>query len=57
MGDTKMKEDKTKYDKFKVKPVICSVCKMEVEEGWTMDYKDNLIAAKKCGCNVDWMGT
>jgi len=53
MGDSKMKEDKAKYDKFKVKPVICSVCKMEVEEGWTMDYKDNLIAAKKCGCNVD----
>ena len=46
-----MKEDKTKYEKFKV--VICPTCKMEVECGWDIDYKDNVIPVKKCGCNVD----
>ena len=54
MGDTKMKEDKIKYNKFKV--IICPTCKMEVEQGWDIDYKDNVIPVKKCGCNVDWVG-
>tara|TARA_Y100001951_G_scaffold65602_1_gene52669 strand:+ start:28 stop:180 length:153 start_codon:yes stop_codon:yes gene_type:complete len=50
VGD-KMKEDKTKYQKFKV--TICPTCKMEIEQGWDIDYKDNVIPVKKCGCNVD----
>jgi hypothetical protein len=51
MGSVRMKEDKAKYEKFKV--VICPVCKKEVECDWDIDYKDNVIPVKKCGCNVD----
>ena len=46
-----MKEDKAKYEKFKV--VICPTCIMEIVCGWVIDYKDNVIPVKKCGCNVD----
>jgi hypothetical protein len=46
-----MKENKSKYEKFRVK--ICSTCNMEIELGWDLDYKDNVIPVKKCGCNVD----
>jgi len=46
-----MKENKSKYESFRVK--ICPTCKMEIECGWDIDYKDNVIPVKKCGCNVD----
>jgi len=46
-----MKENKSKYEKFRVK--MCPTCKMEIECGWDIDYKDNVIPVKKCGCNVD----
>ena len=51
MGAVRMKEDKAKYEKFKV--VICPTCKKEIECDWDIDYKDNVIPVKKCGCNVD----
>ena len=35
------------------KPVMCPTCKMEIECGWDIDFKDNVIPIKKCGCNVD----
>ena len=47
-------ENKSKYESFRVK--ICPTCKMEIECGWDIDYKDNVIPVKKCGCNVDWVG-
>ena len=46
-----MAKDKSKYEKFRVK--ICPTCNMEIECGWDIDYKDNVIPVKKCGCNVD----
>ena len=46
-----MAEDKSKYEKFRVK--MCPTCYMEIECGWDIDYKDNVIPVKKCGCNVD----
>ena len=46
-----MAEDKSKYEKFRVK--MCPTCNMEIECGWDIDYKDNVIPVKKCGCNVD----
>jgi hypothetical protein len=51
IGGKQMKEHKSKYEKFRVK--ICPTCKMEIECGWDIDYKDNVIPVKKCGCNVD----
>jgi hypothetical protein len=46
-----MKKNRSKYEKFRVK--ICPTCNMEIELGWDLDYKDNVIPVKKCGCNVD----
>ena len=51
VGVIVMKENKSKYEKFRVK--MSPTCKMEIECGWDIDYKDNVIPVKKCGCNVD----
>ena len=46
-----MKENKSKYEKFRVK--MCPTCKMEIDCGWDIVYIDIVIPVKKCGCNVD----